>query len=260
MMGGWVAGPVMWIALLLVIVAIVLFVGAARRARRTGSASPVISITLTIAASWAAISVLGGALTVLGTLLSPSVTIDVPVREFWPELPDAVQFEGTTATRDGGGFTTASLSVMGLSTGARVLWATSQALGVLVPATVAALIAVACFQLLAGRTFAPVVSRMAMITAAVVAFGATAAEVVGGVAGSLTSAELFDYTGARWDEIAGIDSPLDAWLPHSTIGISFPIWPIAAGLAFAALAGILRYGSALAARTEELQRETEGLV
>jgi hypothetical protein len=260
MMGGWVAGPIVWIALLLVIIAIALFVGAARRARRTGNASPVISLTLTIAASWAAASVLGGAITVLVTLLSPTVTIDVPVREFWPELPDTVQFEGTTATRDGGGFTTASLSITGLSTGARVLWATSHALGVLVPATVAALIAVACFQLLAGRTFAPVVSRMTMITAAVVAFGASAAEVVGGMAGSLASAELFDYTGARWDEIAGVESPLDSWLPHSTIGITFSIWPIAAGLAFLALAGVLRYGSALQQQTTALQRETEGLV
>jgi len=44
-----------------------------------------------------------------------------------------------------------------------------------------------------------------------------------------------------------------AWLPQPGFGIEFPLWPIAAGLAFTALAAIFRYGS-------RLQRDTEGLV
>jgi len=212
-----------------------------------------ISLTLFLAAACAGISVLAVIITTLSTLLSPAVWMTVPVREFWPELPAGVVVEGTSATRSYGGFTSAELSVEGLSTAARVMWAISQALGILVPATIAALIAIACFQVLAGRTFAPVVARMAMITAVVVAAGASAGQVLGDIAGSMASAQLFDYTSARWEDIPGMEDPLAAWIPHSTLAIAFPFWPIAAGLAFAALATILRYGS-------RLQRDTEGLV
>lgn len=249
----WVVGPVVWIALFLLVVVIVLFVRAARRARRTGDPSPMISITLTVSAFWAALSVLGLLVTLVNTLTASAVTLDVPVREFWPQLPSGVVAEGASATRDGGGFTTAQLSVEGLSVTARVLWAASQALGMLVPATIAALIAVACFQLLAGRAFAPVGARMATITAVVVAVGASVGQVLGQIAGSMASAELFDIGGGRWEEIPGIEDPFAAWIPDSTLSVTFPFWPIAAGLAFAALAAILRYGS-------RLQRDTEGLV
>lgn len=249
----WAIGPIVWIGLAVLLVVVALYIRAARRARRSGDASPVISITLTVSAAWAGVSVLAGLIAVPMTLIATQVTLDVPVREFWPQLPAGMVVEGATATRAWGGFTTAPLAVENLGTTARILLASSQALGILVPATIAALIAVACFQLLAGRAFAPVVARMAAITAVVVAVGASVGDMLGDIAGSLASAQLFDYTSARWEDIPGVEDPLTAWLPQSTLSITFPFWPIAAGLAFAALAAIFRYGS-------RLQRDTEGLV
>lgn len=49
------------------------------------------------------------------------------------------------------------------------------------------------------------------------------------------------------------DSDLSTWLPRPRFDLTLPFWPIAAGLAFAALATIFRYGA-------RLQRDTEGLV
>ncbi|BDV29560.1 hypothetical protein [Microbacterium terricola] len=241
---------------LLLVGVIVLFARAGlRRGRAAGSdsSSPVVSVTLSLAAIWAGFAVIGAAIAVLTTLLQPQVQITVPVQEFWPALPEGTVVEGTPATRVGGGFTSAGLLVDGLSTGARVCWAISQALGWLVPGAIAGLIAVACFQLLAGRAFAPVVARMAMVTAVVVMVGGIAAQVLGDIAGSMAAAEVLQWTSAEYEEVAGIEDVLQAWWPQPGFGITFPFWPIAAGLAFAALAAVFRYGSAL-------QRDTEGLV
>lgn len=249
----WTIGPIVWIGLAAVVVAGILFARSVRRARRSGDPSPVISITLVIGAVWAAVSVIGSLIAVLNTLLSPTVTMTVPVAGFWPELPAGVVFGGTTATRLSGGFTDATLVIADLSTGARMLWATSQGLAILVPGAIAALIAAACFQLLAGRVFAPVLARLAMITAIVVAIGGSAAQVLGDVAGGMASSELFAYTTGGWPEIAGVEDPLRAWLPRAAAMVNVPFWPLAAGLGFAALATIFRYGS-------RLQRDTDGLV
>lgn len=162
----WTIGPIVWIGLAAVVVAGILFARSVRRARRSGDPSPVINITLVIGAVWAAVSVIGSVIAVLNTLLSPTVTMTVPVAGFWPELPAGVVFGGTTATRLSGGFT--------------------------------------------------------------------------------------DATGG-WPEIAGVEDPLRAWLPRAAAMVNVPFWPLAAGLAFAALATIFRYGS-------RLQRDTDGLV
>ena len=253
MSGLWQVGPIVWIALAVAIVLIVVFVGAARRARRVGDPSPVVSITLTVSALWAAFSVIGAIIATLVALLQPQVMITVPVSEFWPELPAGTVVEGMTATHLSGGFTSADLLVEGLSTSARVLWSISQALAWLVPAAIAGLIAIACFQLLAGRAFAPVVARMAMVTAVVVTVGGVAAEILGDIAGNMAARETLGWSSARYEEVAGIEDVLQAWWPQPGFGADLPFWPIAAGLAFAALAAIFRYGS-------RLQRDTEGLV
>lgn len=250
---GWMHSAVALVVVLAIVGVIIAFVRASMRSRRSGDSSPVVSITLSVSALWAGFAVLGAAIAVLTTLLQPQVQITVPVREFWPQLPDGTSLEGTTATRDSGGFTSADVSVYGLSTAARVCWAIAQALGWLVPGAIAGLIAVACFQLLAGRAFAPVVARMAIVTAVVVTVGGIAAQVLGDVAGSMAATELLTWSGATYPDIPGVEDVLQAWWPQAGFTITFPFWPIAAGLGFAALAAIFRYGS-------RLQRDTEGLV
>lgn len=249
----WVIGPIVWIGVAVILGLVIAFVAAARRARRTGDPSPLVSVTLSVSALWAAVCVIAATIVVLTTLMQEDVRITVPVQEFWPQLPDGTVVEGPTATRVGGGFVTAEILATGLSTAVRVCWAIGQGLGILVPGVIAALIAIACFQLIAGRTFAPVVSRMAWITAAVVAAGGVTAQVLNDVAGTMAAAQILTWSSGRYEEVAGIEDVFHAWLPRAGFEITFPFWPLAAGLAFAALAIILRHGS-------RLQRDTEGLV
>jgi hypothetical protein len=241
------------LVLIVVAVIVVVFAVASKRARMREDPAPVVRVTLVIAALWGGVSTIGAIAVLLTTLIAPHVTITVPVSPFWPELPAGMVVSGTDAERVGGDFTSVELSVAGISAGVRVMWAISQFLAWLVPGTIAALIAVACFQLLAGRTFAPVAARMATVTAVVVMVGGVASQVLGDIAGSMASGEVLGWTGATWPEVSGIDDPVLAWVPQSTYAIEFPFWPIAAGLAFAALATIFASGA-------KLQRDTEGLV
>lgn len=249
----WAVGQIAVIAAAALVVAAVLFVGAMRRARRRGDPSPVVSLALTLSAAWAAFSLLGAAISVVQNLAADAPRMSVPVAPFWPELlPDVVIDSGPTAEVAGGGFRVAEVDVAGVSALARGLWTAGQALWSLIPAAIAALIAVACFQLLAGRTFDRILARMSMATAVIVAVGGTTAQLLSDIAGSMASHELFARGSARWTEIPGVDDPL-AWWPEATLNVTLPFWPIAAGLGLAALAAVFRYGS-------RLQRDSDGLV
>lgn len=232
---------------LVVAAALVIVAARARRAGRGDVTSA--GITLAVAVVSAAIAVIGGIVAATATLLQPEVAITIPVREFWPPLPEGTEIEGATAMRAGGGFTSATIVASGLSLGARVRWAIGQALAWFVPGAVAALVAMACLQLRRGRPFAPVLARLTMVVAVVVAVGGTAAQVLGDVAGSMASHELLAWTGAQWTGDVGPET----LLPSPTLLIELPFWPIGAGLGLAALAAVLRQGDRLA-------RDTEGLV
>ncbi|MFS0713146.1 hypothetical protein ABC195_04635 [Microbacterium sp. 2P01SA-2] len=253
MLSLWNIGPIVWIAAAALIVAIALFVAAAARARRRGDTSPVVSLALTLSALWAAFSLLGAVISVVQNLAADAPRMSVPVARFWPDLLPGVTIDtGPTAEVVGGGFMVAEVDVSGVGPLARGLWTAGQALWSLIPAAIAALIAVACFQLLAGRAFDRIIVRMTMATAVIVAAGGTAAQLLSDIAGSMASHELFTRGSAGWTEIPGIDDPF-AWWPQATMNVTLPFWPIAAGLGLAALAAVFRYGS-------RLQRETKGLV
>src|SRR5690606_3592081 len=102
------------------------------RAKNSGDPSPVVKVTLIVAALWAAFSLVAAIVVVLATLLQDHVRVTVPVQEYWPQLPAGTEIDGMTATRVGGGFTSAELVATGLSTGARVCWAIGQGMGLLV--------------------------------------------------------------------------------------------------------------------------------
>ncbi|ALJ21997.1 hypothetical protein [Microbacterium sp. No. 7] len=234
-------------------VAVFFFVRAARKARRTGDPSPVVSVTLSVSAVVAGVSVMAAVSAAIAPFL-PMASVSVPTWDFWPALPEGIELEGMTAERVGGGFREAALFLDGLSTGARVCLAIGGALGWLVPGAIAALIGVACFQLLAGRAFAPVVARVTIITAVVVLVGGIAAGVLNDVGSSLAAQEALAWTSAS---VAG-DRPGDAELltslwPRPAWRVDVPVWPIGAGLGLAALSAVFRYGAGL-------QRDTEGLV
>lgn len=236
------------------IVALVFWMGFSRgRPGTADTGGRVIGVTMWVAAGWAAVSGIS-ALVVAGVALwAPEVAITIPVQSFWPQLPPGTELEGTTATRTAGGFTTADVTLGGLSFAVRVGWAISQAVALLIPATIAALITGACAQLRAGRPFAPAIARMASVTAVVVALGGIVTQVVGDLAGTGAAEQLLRWTGGEYPDIPGVENALQAWLPQPGFMLTVPFWPIAAGLAFAALAAIFRYGS-------RLQRDTDGLV
>ena len=206
-----------------------------------------------IAAIWAVACGAAALYVVLTTLLAPAVTMTIPVQTFWPQPPAGTVLEGTTATREQGGFVSADVTLLNLSTGARVLWATSQALWCIVPGTIAWLVAVAAFRLRAGHPFTPLLARGAAITAAVVTLGGVAAQVLGDLAGTIAAGELLRWESAQYPDVPGVEDVLQAWWPQAGFEVTLPFWPLAAGFAFAALAALVRHGS-------RLQRDTEGLV
>lgn len=237
----------------LLVTMVVVFARQAARARRSGDPSPVVKAALSIAAAWAGLSLLGTTITLISNLTSSAPVMTVPVAPYWPGLLPGVEIgSGPDATVAYGGFTSADVAVEGVSGTARALWSTGQALWGLIPTMIAVAIAVACFQLLAGRAFSRTVERVTLATAVIVAVGGVTASLLTDISGNLASAELFTVTSAAWEEIAGIDDPL-RWWPDATWTLELPLWPVGAGLGLAALAAIFRYGS-------RLQRDTEGLV
>lgn len=220
------------------------------RARRDGGSGAVVTTALVVASAAAVLSAIGAIIALLAVLLQNPVGITVPVQEFWPQLPAGAEVGGTTATRAGGGFTSADLLIADLSLSARLCWAIALALGWLVPGAVAALIAVGCLRLRAGRPFAPLLERVTMLTAVAVLVGGLLAEVLGDIAGSMAAREALAWTSASWT--GDLEDP-SLVLPQPGFRIDLPLWPVGAGLGLAALATVFRHG-------RQLQHDTEGLV
>ncbi|WP_394279306.1 hypothetical protein [Microbacterium sp.] len=252
MISGWalIVGGLLVAALVATIAALAL---AARHSRRGDDPTTLVRATQIVGYVWAGASAIGAVVSLCAILLTPQVTITMPIQQFWPQLPAGVVIDGGTATRAAGGFESVTLTLDGLSVGARVTWAISEMLGWVISGALAALVAVACGSMRSGNAFAPVVARTASVAAVIVAGGGIVREILRGISGSMASAETFESTGGSWTDIPGIESPFEAWIPQSTFLVEIPFWPIAAGLALAALAAIFRYGS-------RLQRDTEGLV
>ena len=122
----WLHLVVLALMLAVAVAVVVLSVRSWRRRAVNGT----IGVTLTISAFYAAIMLIIAIGTVVDVLTSPEVTITVPVEQYWPQLPPGAEItDGPTATRVDGGFTSVSLGVSGLTTGARVLWAPYRTLG-----------------------------------------------------------------------------------------------------------------------------------
>lgn len=244
------------LVLLVAVAVVALIVVLAVRSWRRRAIDSTIGVTLTASAVYSAIALIVAVGTVIDVLTSRIVTIAVPVAEFWPTLPPGAEItSGPTATRVGGGFTTADVQLEGLNSATRALWAGGLAAVLLVQVAIAALIAVACFQLIRGAAFARIVTRVAIITAVVVLVGGIAASVLCGIAGSMAAQQLLSVTSAAWSNVPEAWAEWDptSLVPKPGLSIDFPFWPVGAGLGFAALAAVLKYGG-------RLQRDTEGLV
>lgn len=245
------------VVLLAVLALVVAVIGFGVRGWRRRGLDVTVSVALSGSAVVAVVSLLMAVGTAISVMTATTVAFTIPVSPFWPAPPAGVTItDGPTAVAESGGFTTADVDVSGASAGARLFWALGQGIGFLVPAAIAALIAIACFQLLRGAAFARVVVRASMTTAVVVLVGGVATAVLSQIGGSMVSHELLTVTAvtaATGAALADGTTDLGSLLPQPTMSIQVPFWPIGAGLGFAALAAIFRHGA-------RLQHDTELLV
>lgn len=209
---------------------------------------------LTRRAAWiVALALIGtAAVGVVVDLASPSVTMSVPMMRAWPLPLPGLDVDLPAATVESSGVALAQLTLSGLSMPTRILWAIGQALSLLLPATVAVLVALAARHLEGGAPFSPVLTRTTGVTAAVVLVTGTVAPVLRGIAGSMASFEALTIGGATWSGYPDDWTPQDA-LPEPTVFVQLDYWPIGAAVALTALTAILKFG-------QRMQRDTEGLV
>jgi len=211
-------------------------------ARRRGSRTAVISVTLSIAGMWVALFVIAAPFALSQTLGGDPVWLqNLPIALDSPEglscgMPGAVT--GPALECISGSMVSGSF--VGLTVGPRLLIAAGQLCAAVLSAAPAAAIGVICFQLLRGEPFARVASRTLFVSAIVV--------LVAGIAADLTTAI---GTGLAVAEVLPIDGLSSSIEPRFTLTVQ--LWPFGAALALAALAGVFRYG-------ERLQRDTAGLV
>jgi len=250
---------VVLVAVLVALVSATKRSAAARSAGIPGVASDESAFRFTY---WAAcvgvvIFAVGAVVAAVAPFVQSSLGVTFPVEPFWPKLPEGASVEGMTATMVSGGLTEVTAKVTGLGLPARITLAVSEALWWLVSGSIAALIAVGCKQLRAGKPFAPAVTRMVMLTAIIVGVGGSIALTVGDISASITAHEVLQWSGGAYTPPTGTavtsDFDLDDYIPTVTTSVRIIGWPLGAGLGFAALAAAFRYGA-------RMQRDQEGLV
>ncbi|GAA2885101.1 hypothetical protein [Microbacterium esteraromaticum] len=204
--------------------------------------------------AWAAVAVFVGT-AVIGAIVdltSPEVTMELPVMNVWPlPLPD-VQVEAGDATVRSAGMALAQMTLEGVSTAARALWAAGQALSLLLPATVALLVALALREVRTGAPFSRVMLRMTTVSAAAILVAGMGAPILRGISGSMASHEALSLGGASWTGYPDEWMPMDQ-LPEPTVFVQWDFWPIGVAAGLLVLGAILRMG-------RRLQKDTEGLV
>lgn len=183
------------------------------------------------------------------------VTVFLPVRSFWPRLPEGASVDGLTAEVTAGGFTEAQVDVTGLDASARSWLVAEQIIQGATGAIIAIVIALLCSSILRRDPFRATAPRAITLSAVTIAVGGLAWQACGAIGGSLAAGQILDFSGGqidadtvKWDDytdIIGVPIPGHQW--------TLDFWPIAAGLALFALATVFRHGTKLA-------RETDGLV
>ena len=226
-----------------------------RRARDEARGFGVVLLTRVIA--W--ISIAGVALvtvsTVVSDLTSRSISLRLPVYEFWPTLPaGATIISGPTAQVTSGGFTSAEVSVSGLDIAARAWLAGSSLLQGATIIMIAIVVVTLSLTILRNDPFQPAVARSIRLVGITVIVGGLAWQACSGVGESLASKQVLQLGStelknlASWDDINTIIG-----FPQPTPHIQVDFWPIGVGLVMLVLAAAFRYG-------ERLRRDTDGLV
>ena len=226
-----------------------------RRARDEARGFSVVLLTRVIA--W--ISIAGVALvtvsTVVSDLTSRSISLRLPVYEFWPTLPaGATILSGPTAQVTSGGFTSAEVYVSGLDTAARAWLAGSSLLQGATIIMIAMVVVTLSSTILRNDPFQPAVARGIRLVGITVIVGGLAWQACSGVGESLASKQVLQLGSTELKNVASWDNiNMIVGFPQPAPHIQVDLWPIGVGLVMLVLAAAFRYG-------ERLRRDTDGLV
>ncbi len=189
------------------------------------------------------------------SLLDETVSLNLPVEQFWPSLPDAVRLEGVTARVTGGGFTQAAVQVSGLAGEARAWLAAGYLLHGAMGVVVGVVVAMLCTSVIRQNPFRPVLVRGIDLSAAAIVAGGLGWQICTAAAGGLASAQVLGIPGwavdtarVHWEDVTQIIG-----LPGVGRQWTVDFWPVWVGLALFAVSAVFRYG-------QRLQKNTEGLV
>jgi len=202
---------------------------------------------------YGAVMVIVTAVGVIGNLTSDIVQVTLPTQEFWPVLPDGVEWTPASgAALVGGGFLQAEASVEGLGMNVRTMLAAGVLVQGLTQLAVTAAVYLLATRLLAGEPFQPAMSHAISLTAAALIAGGLLWQVLFGVGEFIAARQVLEAGGWAWTEDLGLEDP-SVLLPQPRLALTIEFWPIFTGLALAAVAAAFRHG-------ERLQRDTVGLV
>lgn len=189
------------------------------------------------------------------SILDGSVSLNLPVEQFWPTLPDGVHLTGATARVTGGGFSQAAVQVAGLAGAPRAWLAAGYLLQGAMGVVIGVVAAILCTSVIKQNPFRPVLIRGINLSASAVIVGGLGWQICSTVAGDLASAQVLgidgwelDTTKVHWDDVRQI-----VGLPGTGFQLTLDFWPLWVALALFAVSAVFRYG-------QRLQKDTEGLV
>ncbi|MEO7349880.1 MAG: hypothetical protein ABIW32_08505 [Terrimesophilobacter sp.] len=260
---GWLIIAIIVILVILGAV-IALVVVPQRKGEGTNESRPALMLVVArfLALLYAGLMTIGTVVNAIVMLVSDTVSVSLPVRQFWPEVYPWITLQpAPAASVVGGGFTTADVMVDGLGMDARLILAAGGVVQGVTLIVIACVIALLCHRLLGGSPFRGLLARSTTWAAAAIAIGGIAWQFLFEIGGSIassqvlqlngwnstpTSTEMSDYVDTHFD-------PFATGLPESAFGFHLDFWPLLIGLALAAVAVAFRY-------SERLQKDTDGLV
>ncbi|MHA7175343.1 hypothetical protein ACX80D_01680 [Arthrobacter sp. Sr24] len=229
--------------------------GKGPEATESTEALKVAKITRIVALLYVAGCTLGGLLQAATTLWGPNVTVDLPVEQFWPVLPENADIQTPLASVVDGGFTQATVSVDGLDIFARLWLAGAVLLEAAMAVMVGLIIARMCVALIHQTLFGTKLVRGMRQVAGVVLLGGVLGQICQLVGGTLASHQVLGAT--VWE----LSSETIAWTDiHNIVGMpsvayhwEFNFWPIGIALALMVVAELFRQGS-------KVQKDAAGLI
>jgi hypothetical protein len=222
------------------------------RAQR-GPATTAVRWGVRVGWAYTIVYALAGAWALLRALTWPDVRVAVTIQPMWPGLSPAVfEMGGPTASVVSGGFTTAELTVSGLSLSTRWLIGGSNCLSMLTLAGVGLVMTLACRGLLRHQAFLVNVAKVAAMTAGAIIPAYLATRLLASLGAWRAGQEIFVWTSAAYTSTDPNFNPL-AWWPKPTWQLHLDFWPFLVALGLVAFARLVWSGV-------RLQRDTAGLV